>query len=207
MWAHPGKQLLFMGSEFGQGAEWSADRGLDWWVLGDEHHAGLRQLVTDLNRAYTGHPALWALDYSPEGFGWIDANDAGGNVLSFLRFAGTPAGPGRAAADGATADGAAADGAAADGAAADGPAPGEAAPGMLACIVNFSGRPHLRYRVGLPRAGRWLEVINTDAFGYGGSGVGNLGAIDAVPEPWHGQPASAVMALPPLGALWLVPEA
>src|SRR5204863_454444 len=70
MWAHPGKQLLFMGSEFGQGAEWSADRGVDWWVLGDEHHAGMQQLVTDLNRAYRENPALWALDYSPEGFGW-----------------------------------------------------------------------------------------------------------------------------------------
>jgi 1,4-alpha-glucan branching enzyme len=81
-----------------------------------------------------------------------------------------------------------------------------ASPGVLACIVNFSGRPHLRYRVGLPRAGRWREIVNTDAFGYGGSGVGNLGSVEAVPEPYHGQPASAVMALPPLGALWLVPE-
>jgi 1,4-alpha-glucan branching enzyme len=76
----------------------------------------------------------------------------------------------------------------------------------VACIVNFSGRPHPRYQVGLPRAGRWREVINTDAFGYGGSGVGNLGSVEAVPEPCHGQPASAVLALPPLGVLWLVPE-
>ena len=79
--------------------------------------------------------------------------------------------------------------------------------GVLACIINFSGGPHLRYKVGLPRAGRWREIVNTDAFGYGGSGVGNLGSIEAVPEPYHGQPASAVMTLPPLGALWLVPEA
>jgi len=183
MWAHPGKQLLFMGSEFGQGAEWSSERGLDWWALGDEHHAGVRQLVRDLNRAYRDNPAMWALDYSPEGFGWIDANDAGGNVLSFLRFGPAPAAPQGA-----------------DGQAR--PATG----GLLACIVNFSGRPHLRYQVGLPRAGRWREVINTDAFGYGGSGVGNLGSVEAVPQPRHGQPASAVLALPPLGALWLVPE-
>ena len=81
-----------------------------------------------------------------------------------------------------------------------------AGPGMLACIVNFSGRPHLRYRAGLPRPGRWREIINTDAFTYGGSGVGNQGLVEAVPEPWHGQPASAVFAVPPLGALWLVPE-
>src|SRR5262249_43776247 len=79
-------------------------------------------------------------------------------------------------------------------------------PGILACIVNFSGVPHLRYQVGLPLPGRWREVINTDAFGYGGSGVGNLGMIEAVPEPFHSQPASAVLAVPPLGVLWLVPD-
>jgi 1,4-alpha-glucan branching enzyme len=209
MWAHPGKQLLFMGSEFGQGAEWSAERGLDWWVLGDEHHAGIRQLVRDLNRAYRDNPALWALDHYPDGFAWIDANDASGNVLSFLRFAGDRApsdgSAGPAAADGpGSADGpGAADGhGAADGPAAEPPA----GRGMLACIVNFSGRPHLRYQVGLPRQGRWREVINTDAFPYGGSGVGNQGFIEAVPEPCHGQPASAVFAIPPLGALWLVPD-
>src|SRR5580658_5012028 len=61
MWAHPGKQLLFMGSEFGQGAEWSADRGLDWWVLGedDEYHTGVQRLVRDMNRLYGGSAALW----------------------------------------------------------------------------------------------------------------------------------------------------
>jgi 1,4-alpha-glucan branching enzyme len=77
---------------------------------------------------------------------------------------------------------------------------------VLACIINFSGQPHPTYQVGLPRAGRWREIVNTDAFGYGGSGVGNLGSVLAVPEPWHGQPASAVMTLPPLGALWLIPD-
>jgi 1,4-alpha-glucan branching enzyme len=210
MWAHPGKQLLFMGSEFGQGAEWSAERGLDWWVLGDEHHAGIRQLVRDLNRAYRGNPALWALDHYPDGFAWIDANDASGNVLSFLRFAGDRAASDESAGPAAAGSPAAADGPGAAGspAAADGAAPAEppAGPGMLACIVNFSGGPHLRYQVGLPRPGRWREVINTDAFPYGGSGVGNQGIIEAVPEPCHGQPASAVFAIPPLGALWLVPD-
>src|SRR5262249_57020632 len=88
MWAPPGKQLLFMGWECGEGGEWFAERGLDWWVLGDEHHAGPRQLVRDLNQAYRDNPPLWALDHYPDGFAWIDANDAGGNALSFLRFAG-----------------------------------------------------------------------------------------------------------------------
>jgi 1,4-alpha-glucan branching enzyme len=172
MWAHPGKQLLFMGSEFGQVSEWSADNGLDWWVLEYGVHRGVQRLSKDLNAIYRRSPALWQRDSEPEGFGWIDANDAQGNVLSFLRF---------------------------------GNSPGEE-DGTLACIANFSAAPHLTYRVGLPQAGRWREVLNTDAEIYGGSGVGNLGGIEAVAEPWHGKPASATIALPPLGVLWLAPE-
>jgi 1,4-alpha-glucan branching enzyme len=171
MWAHPGKQLLFMGSEFGQGAEWSAERGLDWWVLDFEFHAGAQRLVRDLNRAYRDNPPLWALDTSPDGFAWIDANDAAGNVLSFLRRTG----------------------------------PGPDA-NVLACVINFSGAPHNDYRIGLPQPGRWRELINTDGYDYGGSGAGNLGVVEAKPLPWHGQPASATLTVPPLGALWLVPE-
>jgi 1,4-alpha-glucan branching enzyme len=76
----------------------------------------------------------------------------------------------------------------------------------LACVANFSAMPHSSYRVGLPRPGRWREVLNTDATVYGGSGVGNLGSVQAVPESWNGKPASATIAVPPLGAVWLVPE-
>ena len=77
---------------------------------------------------------------------------------------------------------------------------------VIACIANFSAVPHLRYRIGLPRAGRWREVLNTDAAIYGGSGVGNMGGVEAVPEPWHGLPASATITIPPMGVLWLTPE-
>ena len=79
----------------------------------------------------------------------------------------------------------------------------EGAP-ALACVVNFSGDPHFDYRVGLPQAGGWREVINSDAADYGGSGVGNMGKVEATGEPWHGRPASAVLTLPPLGVLWLL---
>ncbi len=85
MWAHPGKQLIFMGGEFGQVREWSEERSLDWDLLDDPRHGGLRRLVGDLNAAYRSLPAMWQLDFDPAGFSWIDANDAGGNVLSFLR--------------------------------------------------------------------------------------------------------------------------
>ena len=77
---------------------------------------------------------------------------------------------------------------------------------VVACIANFSAMPHLKYQIGLPRAGRWRELLNTDAAIYGGSGVGNLGGIEAVPEPYHGRPASAIITVPPLGVLWLAPE-
>ncbi len=77
---------------------------------------------------------------------------------------------------------------------------------VLACVANLSPQPRHDYRIGLPRAGRWREAINTDADVYGGSGVGNLGGVEAGPTPWHGQPFSATLTLPPLGVLWLVPE-
>ena len=86
MWAHPGKKLLFMGGEFGQPREWSEQRSLDWHLQEtDLLHGGITTLVGDLNRAYREHSALWSHDTTPEGFAWIDANDATGNVFSFLR--------------------------------------------------------------------------------------------------------------------------
>jgi 1,4-alpha-glucan branching enzyme len=73
----------------------------------------------------------------------------------------------------------------------------------VAVIVNFAAQPHEGYRVGLPFTGRWAEILNTDADTYGGSGVGNLGSVEATSVPWNGLPASAELRVPPLGALWL----
>jgi 1,4-alpha-glucan branching enzyme len=168
MWAHPGKQLLFMGQEFAQESEWSEDRSLDWWLLDLPDHRGVALTVKELNAVYRETPALWSQDVDPAGFAWIDANDSAGNVFSFLRFG------------------------------ADGSA--------LACVSNFAGVPHESYRIGLPWAGAWREVLNTDAAAYFGSGVGNFGEISATDDSWHGQPASAVLRVPPLGTLWLASE-
>ena len=76
---------------------------------------------------------------------------------------------------------------------------------VVASITNFSGAQHHQYRVGLPHAGRWNEILNTDAESYGGSGAGNLGSVVAEEVPWHGQPCSALVTLPALGAVWLEP--
>ena len=85
MWGHPGKKLLFMGCEFGQQAEWNHDRSLDWHLLEQPEHAGLQQLVRDLNQLYQRSPALYSHDFSSEGFEWIDHSDARRSTLSFVR--------------------------------------------------------------------------------------------------------------------------
>jgi 1,4-alpha-glucan branching enzyme len=167
MWAHPGKQLLFMGGELGQPAEWAENRSLDWNLCYHPLHRGVQALLSNLNTIYRSYRALFSQDTTSAGFEWIDANDAWGNVLSFLRWGD-------------------------DGS-------------VLACLANFAGTPHEHYRVGLPRPGRWRDIVNTDAEDYGGSGVGNLGEVIASETPWHGRRYSAVLRLPPTGVLWLTP--
>ncbi|OIQ88260.1 1,4-alpha-glucan branching enzyme GlgB [mine drainage metagenome] len=164
-WSHPGKQLLFMGSEFGQADEWAESRGLDWHLLGDGGHAGVQRLTRDLNAVYRALPALWALDHDPAGFEWIDSQDANHNVLAYIRTDGN----------------------------------GQ----HVAVVVNFAGTPHEGYRLALPFGGTWTEVLNTDAEIYGGSGVGNLGAVQATAVPHYGRPFSAALRVPPLGAVYL----
>jgi 1,4-alpha-glucan branching enzyme len=77
---------------------------------------------------------------------------------------------------------------------------------VVVCACNFSPVPRVGYRLGLPRAGRWVEVVNTDSALYGGSNVGNLGGVETTSRPWHDQPFSAEVTLPPLGVVWLAPE-
>jgi 1,4-alpha-glucan branching enzyme len=84
-WSHPGKQLLFMGSELGDTDEWSESRGLNWDLLHDPARAGLQRLVRDLNLAYQHTPALWSQDTSPAGFRWLTHDDAANNMFAFLR--------------------------------------------------------------------------------------------------------------------------
>jgi 1,4-alpha-glucan branching enzyme len=170
MWAHPGKKLLFMGGELGQQQEWRADGSVDWHLLERPEHAGIQDLVRDLNRRYREEPALWEVDFDPAGFRWLEANDADANIIAFLRLS-----------------------------------RGGERPAV--CVGNFSPVPRASYRVGLPRGGAWHELINTDDERYGGTGVGNPGEIVAEQKPWHEQPFSAELTLPPLGVVWLVPRA
>jgi len=170
MWAHPGKKLLFMGGELGQGREWDSEGSLDWHLLETSEHAGIQELVRDLNLRYREEPALWEVDFEPAGFRWLEANDAEANVIAFARFA----------------------------------AEGRR---VVLCVCNFSPVPRSGYRLGLPRVGRWREVLNTDDERYGGGGVGNPLPVAAEVRPWHDQPYSAEVTLPPLGVVWLAPVA
>jgi 1,4-alpha-glucan branching enzyme len=169
MWAHPGKKLLFMGQEFAQEQEWSAERSLDWHLLGDRDKSGVQSLVRDLNHVYKDRPALWENDFEGSGFYWLEPNDAENSVVAFARTS-------------------------------------KDLSDIVACCLNLTPVARSSYRIGLPRSGRWVEAINTDAEIYGGSNVGNLGGVTAEPIPWGGQPFSAEVTLPPLGGLWLVPE-
>jgi 1,4-alpha-glucan branching enzyme len=170
MWAHPGKKLLFMGGELATPWEWSEQAELPWGLLEHHEHSGVRDLVRDLNHVYRDEPALWEVDFSYEGFRWLEPNDAMNNVLAFMRIS----------RDGTR---------------------------KLLCVANLSPVPRNRYRIGLPDDGSWLEVLNTDSTYYGGAGVGNLGSVEAEEYGWHGQRYSAEVTLPPLGVVWLRPQA
>jgi 1,4-alpha-glucan branching enzyme len=165
MWAHPGKKLLFMGCEFAQGAEWNHRQSLDWHQLELPAHQGVQNLVRDLNRIYRDEPALHVNDTRPEGFEWIESNDAEAGVYAWVRK-------------------------------------GRAGDAMVVALVNMTPVER-KYRAGLPAAGQWSEILNTDAAVYGGGNRGNLGGVTAVEVAHHGRPYSAEVVLPPLSTVWL----
>jgi 1,4-alpha-glucan branching enzyme len=174
MYTQPGKKLLFMGGEIGQWREWNHDAQLDWQLLEQPLHAGLQRWVRDLNHFYRTEPAASELDFSPDGFEWLDADDARNSVLSWVRRSGV-----------------------------------DESTGMhreLIIICNFTPLPRQNYRVGVPHAGFWKEVLNSDAQVYGGSGVGNMGGVSSAPVPFHGRNHSLNLTLPPLGVLILQHE-
>jgi len=164
MWGHPGKKLLFMGSEFAQYAEWNHERSLDWHLLDYPLHQGVQRLVRDLNAVYRRYPALHELDVEARGFEWITHEDRENSVLSFIRKADN----------------------------------GDA----VLVLSNFTPVPRHGYRIGVDQPGRYVEILNTDASAYGGSGLGN-GAVQTEQVGAHGRPCSLSLSLPPLATIML----
>jgi len=168
MFTHPGKKLLFMGTEFGQGLEWNSQGVLDWYVLEYPFHRGVQRLVRDLNHLYAEAPALHRFEFDWQGFEWIDCHDSQQSVLGFIRRAGDD---------------------------------------FLAVVANLTPVPRYGYRIGLPRPGRYQEVLNTDSELYGGSNVGN-GDQELIAQdvPWMDRPWSMALTLPPLAVVILRPD-
>ena len=161
-WLYGGKQLLFMGGEFGQRGEWDHDGEIDWACLKEsELPGGVQKWVTDLNRLYRKEPAFWAGDFDEQGFFWVDCADHASCVLSFVRQ--TPD-----------------------------------CSRQALVLLNLTPASHEVYRVGLPQAGSWREVLNSDSEHYGGGNAGNGGGVHSQDVPWHNQPWSADFFLPPL---------
>jgi 1,4-alpha-glucan branching enzyme len=166
MYLHPGKKLLFMGSEIGQWREWNHDSSIDWHLLDGPLHAGLQRFVADLNRLYRAEPSLHELDFEPRGFEWIDCNDNESSVVSLIRR-------------------------------------GRDAGEWIVAVLNWTPVVRRGYRIGVPAAGFYRELLNSDAAVYGGSNVGNSGGLATDATAAHGHHFSLNLTLPPLGGLVL----
>ncbi|MBU4148956.1 MAG: 1,4-alpha-glucan branching protein GlgB, partial [Candidatus Omnitrophica bacterium] len=166
MYAHPGKKLLFMGSEVGQWDEWNHDGSVEWHLLQYERHRGIQRWLKDLNRVYKNEPALYEMDFENSGFRWIDASDWEQSIVSFIRR-------------------------------------GRTTRGTILVVCNLTPVPRYNYRVGVPSAGFWEEILNSDSEEYWGSGHGNFGGVETTPVPTHGMRNSVSLTLPPLGIIVL----
>jgi 1,4-alpha-glucan branching enzyme len=166
MFGHPGKKLLFMGSEFGQRDEWRHDHSLDWHLLEQPRHAGIAALIRDLNRLYRTLPALHQLDCESAGFEWLVMHDADRSVLAWLRK-------------------------------------GRQTHERCLVVVNFTPEVYRDYCIKVPFSGTWLEILNTDSALYGGSNVGNGGAVVTLEK---GPIPEVSIVVPPLAATFFIPQ-
>lgn len=162
MFSYPGKKLLFMGSEFGQGNEWNSDQALDWYLLEYPQHKGLLQIVSDLNKVYRENPALHFHDFDAHGFEWIDCNDREHSVLSYMR---------------------------------------RGQDSIAIAVFNFTPVVRNNYRIGVPEAGEYEVIINSDSEYYAGSNYPVSPVISSEATAWSDRPYSIVVNLPPLAGL------
>jgi 1,4-alpha-glucan branching enzyme len=175
MYSFPGKKLLFMGNEFAQRREWDHESFLEWSELKYEPHCGVQQLVADLNKVYVNEAALYANDFQKENFEWIDSSDTRQSIILFLRK--TIIGS-------------------------NSESSGGKVESVVVIACNFTPTPRHRYLIGVPYEGEWVEIFNSDAHAYGGSGQGNFGKISTSKKSAHGRPFTISVTLPPLGIIY-----
>ncbi|MGJ3237864.1 MAG: 1,4-alpha-glucan branching protein GlgB [Anaerolineae bacterium] len=159
---HPGKKLNFMGSDIAQWTEWNEARSLDWHLMDMETHQTFNKFMKDLNHLYQQEPALYQVDFTPDGFRWIDANDAENSTFTFIRYAKNKR-------------------------------------EFVVVSMNSTPVPRLGHRVGVPHAGYYSEILNSDSEIYGGSNVGNMGGVHSESIGAHGFEQSLSLSLPPMG--------
>ncbi len=164
MYAHPGKKLLFMGNEIAQSSEWNHDQSLDWHLLDHASHAGVQNLLRDLNLVYRQTPALYEIDFSDAGFEWIDYSDRDNSILSWIRR--------------------------------------DCSGGFVVVVCNFTPVARDNYSVGVPAAGTYTELLNTDKQRYAGSGISN-DVLQSTGTPQHGKADSLEVQLPALATIIL----
>jgi len=169
MYAHPGKKLLFMGSELAERNEFWDEGSVEWSLEQSASHRGVQRLVSDLNRLHATERPFFEVDFEWAGFEWIDANDAAASILSFIRRARNPE-------------------------------------DFVVVVCNFTPVLRLDYRVGVPAAGYYREILNTDSAYYEGSDAGNAGGVRAEPIPWNDRPWSVKLKVPPLAAIYFKPQ-
>lgn len=162
--SHPGKKLLFMGSEFAQFDEWKDETELDWFLFDYESHQRFFHYFKAMAHFYNETSCLWRLDREAECFEWIDPNDSHQSVITFIRR-------------------------------------GKRLGDYAVVVCNFSPEVYHSYRIGVPSLGKYVEVFNSDAESFGGSGQCNQEALVVDKEPYHNQRYSMDITVPPLGVV------
>ena len=161
MMGHPGKKLLFMGQDFGQMDEWNEKESLEWGLLKYDVHSQMKDYVKALNHLYRTQPALYKMDYEPEGFEWVNCTYNDENIVIFERKT-------------------------------------DKSEETLLFVCNFVPVEHEKFRLGVPFAGKYKEILNSDAKQFGGSGMVNPRVKMSKKEEWDARENSIVINLAPM---------
>lgn len=164
MMGHPGKKLLFMGQDFGQMDEWNEKASLEWGLLKYDIHSQMKDYVKALNHLYRTQPALYRMDYEPEGFEWINCTYNDENIVIFERKTEKPE-------------------------------------ETLLFVCNFAPVEHEKFRLGVPFAGKYKEILNSDAKQFGGSGMVNPRVKMSKKEEWDTRKNSIAINLAPMSTV------